>query len=58
MAANFNFSVGAKTQKISLGNFFYIPSNMCMCKWFFKDATKILNGHQKSTLIFVVGTKT
>ena len=48
---NFNFLVGAKTQKISLVNFFkfyhHIPSNMCMCNWFFKDSTNIQNDRQK-----------
>ena len=28
-----------------------------MCKWFFRDATKIQNGRQRSTLINVVGAK-
>ena len=31
---------------------------MGMCKWFFKDATKIQNGRQKSTLNLFVGSKT
>ena len=37
----------------------HIPSNMWMCKWFFKDATKIQNGRQKSKFPkFFVGAKT
>ena len=43
------FLVGAKTT----GH--HIPNNMGMCKLFFKDATKIQNGHQRSTLKFVSG---
>ena len=31
---------------------------MWMCKLFFKDATKIQNGRQKSPLNFFVGAKT
>ena len=31
---------------------------MWICRWLFKDATKILNGRQKSTLNFFVGVKT
>ena len=31
---------------------------MGMCKWFFKDTTKIQNGRHRSTLIFFVGAKT
>ena len=31
---------------------------MGMCKWFFRDATKIQNGRQMSTLKFFVGAKT
>ena len=31
---------------------------MGMCKWFFKDASKIQNGRQRSTLNFFVGTNT
>ena len=45
------------------GQFFFkfqylIPSNMVMCKWFFKDATKFQNGRQRSTPNFFVGGKT
>ena len=36
----------------------HIPSNMGMCKWFFRDATKIQNGRQRSTLKNFVGAKT
>ena len=35
-----------------------IRSNMGMCKWFFRDATKIQNGRQRATLNFFVGAKT
>ena len=35
-----------------------MPSNMGICKWFFKDATKIQYGRQSSTPIFFVGAKT
>ena len=41
---NFNFLVGAKTKKIMVNCFLMLAShsyNMGMCKWFFKDATKI-----------------
>ena len=31
---------------------------MGMCKWFFRDATKIQNGRQRSSLKFFVGAKT
>ena len=35
-----------------------IPSNMGMCKWFYKDTTKIQNARQRSTPKFFVGAKT
>ena len=31
---------------------------MDLCKWYFRDATKIQNGRQRSTLKFFVGAKT
>ena len=53
------FLVGAKTTGQCFFKFpHHIPSSMGMCKWFFKDATKIKNGCQSSTLIFFVGAKT
>ena len=33
-------------------------SNIGMCKWFFKDATKIQNGRHRSTPNLFVGAKT
>ena len=55
------FLVGAKTQNywsIFFLKFHHdIPSNMGMCKWLFRDATKIQNGHQMSTPNFFVGAK-
>ena len=53
------FLVGAKTTDHFFLKFQHaIPSNMGMCKWFFKDATKIQNGRQRSTPNFFVGAKT
>ena len=54
---------GRKNAKKLFGQFFlkfqhHIPSNMGICKWFFKDATKIQNGRQRSTPNFFVGAKT
>ena len=52
------FLMGAKTtSKFSLKFQHDIPSNMEMCKWFFRDATEILNGRKRSTLKFFVGVK-
>ena len=56
------FFGGRKNAKIGLVIFFkfqhHIPSNMLMCDCFFKDATKIQNGRQKSTPKIFVGAKT
>ena len=59
----FYFFGWCKNSKKILGNFFlkfqhHIPSNMGMCKWFFKDFTEIKNGRQRSTPNFFVGAKT
>ena len=56
------FSCGRKNSKTT-GQFFlkiqhHIPSKMGMCKLFLRDATKIQNGRQRSTLKNFVGAKT
>ena len=57
---NFNFFVGAKTQKISQKLFTFcnhIPYDMEMCRWFFKGFAKIQNGRHRSTTIFLWAQK-
>ena len=51
------FSCGRKNSKTT-GKFFDIPSKMGMCEWFFRDATKIENGRQRSAPKFFVVVKT
>ena len=56
------FSCGRKnsktTSQLFLKFYHHILSNMGMCKWFFRDATKIQNGLQRSTRKKFVGAKT
>ena len=59
VAPGFCTASGVKTTGQYVLKFYHhIPSNMGMSKWFFRDATKIQNGRQMSTLKFFVGAKT
>ena len=57
------FFVGAKTQKLLVNFFFnfnmtFLATWRCRCASdFFRDATKIQNGRQRSTLIFLWAQK-